>query len=97
MSDNGLVKSADLKVYVKRDEFGDLVSGVTIRADQIELEGLVTANGYFKVLTDGSIETRNANVSGIVKADKGKIAASPSSPAACIGRAAIISVTIPGV
>ena len=73
VSDNGLVKSADLKVYVKRDEFGDLVSGVTIRADQIELEGLVTANGYFKVLTDGSIETRNANVSGIVKADKGKI------------------------
>ena len=73
VSDNGLVKSADLKVYVKRDEFGDLVSGVTIRADQIELEGLVTANGYFKVLTDGSIETRNANVSGTVKADKGKI------------------------
>ena len=73
VSDNGLVKSADLKVYVKRDEFGDLVSGVTIRADQIELEGLVTANGYFKVLTDGSIETRNANISGTVKASGGKI------------------------
>lgn len=73
VGDNGLVKSADLKVYVKRDEFGDLVSGVTIRADQIELEGLVTANGYFKVLTDGSIETRNANISGIVKATSGKI------------------------
>ena len=73
VDDNGLVKSADLKVYVKRDEFGDLVSGVTIRADQIELEGLVTANGYFKVLTDGSIETRNANISGIVKATSGKI------------------------
>lgn len=73
VDNNGLVKSADLKVYVKRDEFGDLVSGVTIRADQIELEGLVTANGYFKVLTDGSIETRNANISGIVKATSGKI------------------------
>ena len=73
VDNNGLVKSADLKVYVKRDEFGELVSGVTIRADQIELEGLVTANGYFKVLTDGSIETRNANISGIVKATSGKI------------------------
>ena len=73
VDDNGLVKSADLKVYVKRDEFGNLVSGVTIKADQIELEGLVTANGYFKVLTDGSIETRNANISGTVKADSGKI------------------------
>lgn len=73
VDNNGLVKSADLKVYVKHDEFGDLVSGVTIRADQIELEGLVTANGYFKVLTDGSIETRNANISGIIKATSGKI------------------------
>lgn len=73
VTSNGLVKSADLKVYVKRDEFGNLVSGVTIRADQIELEGLVTANGYFKVLTDGSIETRNANISGTVKASGGKI------------------------
>lgn len=73
VDDNGLVKSADLKVYVKHDEFGALVSGVTIKADQIELEGLVTANGYFKVLTDGSIETRNANISGTVKASSGKI------------------------
>ena len=73
VTSNGLVKSADLKVYVKRDEFGNLVSGVTIKADQIKLEGLVTANGYFKVLTDGSIETRNANISGTVKASGGKI------------------------
>lgn len=73
VTSNGLVKSADLKVYVKRDEFGNLVSGVTIRADQIELEGLVTANSNFKVLTDGSIETRNANISGTVKASGGKI------------------------
>lgn len=73
VTSNGLVKKAELNVYVKRDEFGNLVSGVTIKADQIKLEGLVTANGYFKVLTDGSIETRNANISGTVKADSGKI------------------------
>ena len=73
VTSNGLVKSADLKVYVKRDEFGNLVSGVTIRADQIELEGLVTANSNFKVLTDGSIEARNANISGTIKAASGDI------------------------
>ena len=73
VTSNGLVKKAELNVYVKRDEFGNLVSGVTIKADQIKLEGLVTANGYFKVLTDGSIETRNANISGTVKASGGKI------------------------
>ena len=47
--------------------------GVKIKGDNITLEGLVTANGYFKVLTDGSIETRNANISGTVKASGGKI------------------------
>lgn len=73
VTSNGLVKKAELNVYVKRDEFGNLVSGVTIKADQIKLEGLVTANGYFKVLTDGSIETRNANISGTVKASGGTI------------------------
>lgn len=73
VTSNGLVKKAELNVYVTKDEFGDLVSGVTIKADQIKLEGLVTANGYFKVLTDGSIETRNANISGTVKASGGKI------------------------
>ena len=67
VTSNGLVKKAELNVYVTKDEFGDLVSGVTIKADQIKLEGLVTANSYFKVLTDGSIETRNANINGSVK------------------------------
>ena len=39
VTSNGLVKKAELNVYVKRDEFGNLVSGVTIKADQIKLEG----------------------------------------------------------
>lgn len=43
-------------------------SGVTIKADKITLEGLVTANGNFKILTDGSIEAKNGkfigNISG---------------------------------
>lgn len=35
-----------------------------IKAKRIELEGLVTANNNFKVLEDGSIETKNAKIAG---------------------------------
>lgn len=37
-----------------------------IKAKRIELEGLVTANNNFKVLEDGSIETRNAKIAGYI-------------------------------
>ena len=39
-------------------------SGVTIKADKISLEGLVTANSNFKILLDGSIEAKNGRFSG---------------------------------
>lgn len=39
-------------------------STVKLTADNILLEGLVTANENFKILHDGSIETRNAKLSG---------------------------------
>ena len=39
-------------------------SGVTIKADKISLEGLVTANSNFKILLDGSIEAKNGSFSG---------------------------------
>lgn len=45
----------------------------TIKADNIELEGLVTANNNFKVLLDGSIEATNGKFSGTVTATSGKI------------------------
>ena len=35
-----------------------------IKAKRIEFEGLVTANNNFKVLEDGSIETKNAKIAG---------------------------------
>lgn len=35
-----------------------------IKAKRIEFEGLVTANNNFKVLGDGSIETKNAKIAG---------------------------------
>lgn len=37
---------------------------ITIKANKIILEGLVTINNNFKVLSDGSIEAKNAKFSG---------------------------------
>ena len=47
--------------------------GIKIKGDYITLEGLVTANDNFKILKDGSIETRNAKIYGTVYAYEGKI------------------------
>lgn len=54
-------------------EDGVSVSKIKLTGDEIILEGSVTANGYFKILKDGSIETRNAKVYGTIYADDGKI------------------------
>ena len=37
-----------------------------IKAKRIEFEGLVTANNNFKILLDGSIETKNAKIAGYI-------------------------------
>lgn len=63
-SDTNIVKQADISAFVSKDTEGYLESNVMIRADQIRLEGLITANGYFKVLEDGSIEAINGVFSG---------------------------------
>ena len=47
--------------------------GITIDADKITLEGIVTANSYFKVLLDGSIEAVNGKFTGEITATSGKI------------------------
>ena len=39
-------------------------SHIKLKANQITLEGIVTANGNFKILADGSIEAVNAKFSG---------------------------------
>ena len=39
-------------------------STIKLTADNIQLEGLVTANGNFKIFEDGSIETNNAKLKG---------------------------------
>lgn len=43
---------------------------VKIQANKITLEGLITANGFFKVLEDGSIEAKNAVLSGSITATR---------------------------
>ena len=62
--DGNIVKKADITAFVKKDSSGNLESGVVVRADQIRLEGLVTANDNFKIFSDGSIETNNAKLKG---------------------------------
>lgn len=44
----------------------DLTS-IKLKANNIELEGLVTANNNFKILADGSIEAVNGKFSGIIE------------------------------
>ena len=49
-------------------------TGVKIKAENLELEGhLITANGNFKVLEDGSIETKNGTFTGRISSESGEI------------------------
>lgn len=70
---NGLVKSADIAAFITEDEAGNLISNAHIRADQITLEGIVTANSRFKILADGSMEATNATIYGSIYATAGKV------------------------
>lgn len=47
--------------------------GVKIKADHIQLEGVITANENFKILTDGSIVANNSSFTGFIKATSGQI------------------------
>ena len=48
------------------DADGNKKTVIKLTADNINLEGMVTANGNFKVKDDGSIETNNAKIKGYV-------------------------------
>lgn len=80
VSGAGLITKSDMAGMFAIDSDGNLksligasVEGVKIKGDYITLEGLVTANNNFKILPDGSIETRNAKIYGTVYAYEGKI------------------------
>ena len=77
---SGLVTTADMSGLFAVDSDGNLKAlvgtgqdGVKIKATNIELEGLVTANENFKILTDGSIEAANGKFTGEVNAEEGTI------------------------
>lgn len=55
------------------DAEGNKKTVIKLTADNIKLEGLVTANGYFKVKEDGSIEAANGTFRGHVYAEGGAI------------------------
>lgn len=69
----GQIKVLSEEVELKVDSRGvitaiNLSDGIAkIKADKIELEGTVTANGNFKINTDGTIEAINGKFSGIVE------------------------------
>ena len=55
------------------DADGNSRTVIKLTADNILLEGLVTANGNFKVLEDGSIEARNGKFTGEIDATGGTV------------------------
>ncbi len=64
--DGNIVKQADISAFITEDEVNGLISNIRVSADKIALEGLITANSNFKVLSDGSIEAKNAKISGYI-------------------------------
>ena len=78
LEETGLVTTSKLTGMYAIDGDGNLKSfvgagqdGVKIKAANIQLEGLVTANKNFMVLEDGSIVTKNATIYGKVYVDNG--------------------------
>lgn len=72
-NDTNIVKQADIAVFVTKDKDGNLESGVHVGAEQITMEGLVTANENFKILKDGSMEAQNGKFKGSIEAVTGTI------------------------
>lgn len=62
---DSLAKALGMSNEVREDEVAQLGNKV-IKADRITLEGIVTANENFKVLEDGSIESKNGKFSGTI-------------------------------
>ena len=78
LEETGLVTTSKLTGMYAIDGDGNLKSfvgagqdGVKIKAANIQLEGLVTANKNFMILEDGSIVTKNATIYGKVYVDNG--------------------------
>lgn len=80
LEETGLIVTSKVSGLYAIDVDGNLKSfvgagqdGVKIKATNIQLEGLVTANENFKILEDGSIEAKNGKFTGEIKASNGNI------------------------
>ena len=69
--DGNIVKQADISAFVTGDDVDDMISHIHLGADRISIEGLITANGNFKILEDGSIEANNGTFKGRIEAVSG--------------------------
>lgn len=80
LEETGLIVTSKVSGLYAIDLDGNLKSfvgagqdGVKIKASNIQLEGLVTANENFKILEDGSIEAKNGKFTGEIESYKGTI------------------------
>lgn len=80
LEETGLIVTSKVSGLYAIDVDGNLKSfvgagqdGVKIKASNIQLEGLVTANENFKILEDGSIEAKNGKFTGEIESYKGTI------------------------
>lgn len=80
LEETGLIVTSKVSGLYAIDVDGNLKSfvgagqdGVKIKAANIQLEGLVTANENFKILEDGSIEAKNGKFTGEIESYKGTI------------------------
>ena len=65
--DGKIAAKAEMSTSVQYDpNTGKVTSGIKLSADKISLEGLVTANQYFKILTDGSIEVNKGTFNDVI-------------------------------
>lgn len=78
-------------------EINQSAEEISIKAEKISLEGLVTANENFKVLEDGSIEAKNGKFTGEIYATSGKFEGEiVSSKATITGGSMVIQCSNPG-
>lgn len=80
LEETGLIVTSKVSGLYAIDVDGNLKSfvgagqdGVKIKASNIQLEGLVTANENFQILEDGSIEAKNGKFTGEINASNGNI------------------------
>lgn len=62
------------------DADGNTKTVVKLTADNIKLEGIVTANGNFKIREDGTLDVVNAKVKGEIEAQSGRFLGTIGTP-----------------